>query len=332
MIGKKLKVYLKIILNKLEGSEPMTQELKDPPKVFISYSYDNEEHVEWVSKLATDLEETGGADVIFDKWDVRLGQSLTFFMEQGLTDAHLVLCVCSEQYVVKANNRQKGVGYENNILSAQMFQGANSDHIIPIIRTNSTNNKTPTYMAGKQYIDFLDDSKYFDNFRKLKERIWGEDLNKRPERGPNPYARIKADEIDIAVGIDKLKYRDIRMSGTATFNYSNNNGQYTIGSGQYKFDTYWSKDGSTSIHALARPNIEKIGYRSGIKEFPSFENINQGIFDFNSWSRSPKLNEIIIWINQAGYFAATKIISIDDNRNEGEEDILVFDYKIYEQQ
>ena len=36
---------------------------------------------------------------ILDKWDLRLGADLRFFMEQRLSSAHLALCICSEAYV-----------------------------------------------------------------------------------------------------------------------------------------------------------------------------------------------------------------------------------------
>lgn len=67
-----------------------------PLKVFISYTYDSPEHERWVEKLARNLCYPGGVDVIFDKWDARLGDNLPFFMKQGLSNAHVVLCICSK--------------------------------------------------------------------------------------------------------------------------------------------------------------------------------------------------------------------------------------------
>ena len=88
------------------------------PKVFISYSWDTEngddEHKKWVRDLATKLR-SHGVDVILDQFDLRLGDDLPFFMEQGLTISHLVICICSEKYTEKANAGKKGVGYEKRI-------------------------------------------------------------------------------------------------------------------------------------------------------------------------------------------------------------------------
>lgn len=47
----------------------MESEIK---KAFISYAWDNEEHKNWVLKLASDLRHHG-IDAILDQWDARLG-------------------------------------------------------------------------------------------------------------------------------------------------------------------------------------------------------------------------------------------------------------------
>ena len=79
------------------------------PTVFVSYSHDNDEHKAWVLKLATDLR-SHGVNAILDQWDLRLGSDLRFFMEQGLSNSNLVLCICSEAYVQKADSGRGGSG------------------------------------------------------------------------------------------------------------------------------------------------------------------------------------------------------------------------------
>lgn len=102
--------------------------MTNTPNVFISYSWDNEngnnEHKEWVSKLAADLR-SHGVNVTLDQFDVRLGDVLPSFMEQGLATSHIVLCVCSENYVRKCNAVTSGVGYEKIILADELLNDAN---------------------------------------------------------------------------------------------------------------------------------------------------------------------------------------------------------------
>ena len=56
------------------------------PKIFISYSWANQDHEAWVVQLATDLLESG-IDVVLDKWDLKEGQDAHAFMERMVSDA-----------------------------------------------------------------------------------------------------------------------------------------------------------------------------------------------------------------------------------------------------
>lgn len=168
--------------------------MKDNPIVFISYSHDSEEHKNWVKKLAT-LLRSHGIDVILDQWDLHIGQDLRFFMEHGVTKSKMVLCICSENYVYKANSGIGGTGYENMIISRDLLQNVNLDYIIPIIRNNATDQKTPVCLGTKLYIDFSDDTLFFENYRTLLERIYNEDVKKKPPLGSNPFADAVVDEI-----------------------------------------------------------------------------------------------------------------------------------------
>lgn len=90
------------------------------PKVFFSYSHDDDAHKNWVLTVATRLV-ANGVDVILDQWDLTLGSDLPRFMETGLSKADRVLAVCTEPYVKKANDGIGGVGYEKMILTAQLM-------------------------------------------------------------------------------------------------------------------------------------------------------------------------------------------------------------------
>ncbi len=72
------------------------------PKVFISYSHDSEEHKAWVADLARFLI-SNGIDVVIDAWNLRRGEDIPKFMEDGLSSADRVLMICTERYVEKAD-------------------------------------------------------------------------------------------------------------------------------------------------------------------------------------------------------------------------------------
>ena len=62
------------------------------PIVFISYSWSNTIHEEWVLALATKLM-SKQIDVILDKWELRLGHDLNHFMEDSIKKADKVLII-----------------------------------------------------------------------------------------------------------------------------------------------------------------------------------------------------------------------------------------------
>jgi len=145
--------------------------MAEHPKAFISYSHDNDEHKTWVKKLATDLRQHMGVDVIFDQWDLRIGGDLSLFMEQGLSEAALVICICSNEYVRKSNAGIGGSGYEKMILTSALIKNTNIDYIIPIMRCNA--DKTlPTFLGTKLYVDFSEDDSYLEKLGELVARIY----------------------------------------------------------------------------------------------------------------------------------------------------------------
>src|SRR5437773_12522615 len=92
-----------------------------PPKLFVSYSHDSEQHKDWVLTLATRLM-ANGVDVILDQWDLTLGADLLRFMEQGLSEAKRVLAICPDDYVQEANARRGGVRSDEMILTAHVME------------------------------------------------------------------------------------------------------------------------------------------------------------------------------------------------------------------
>jgi hypothetical protein len=124
---------------------------KRPPKVFISYSWDDEDHKEWVEKFASCLKKDG-IHVILDQWNVVPGDQLPAFMERAVKHSKYVLCLCTPGYKKKSEKRRGGVGYEGHIITAEMFDG-NQRKFIPILRNGEWKKAAPSWMSGKVYID-----------------------------------------------------------------------------------------------------------------------------------------------------------------------------------
>ncbi|QOQ80405.1 MULTISPECIES: toll/interleukin-1 receptor domain-containing protein [Comamonas] len=162
--------------------------MNSTPTVFISYSHDSEDHRHWVHQLASKLVENG-VQTILDQWDVRLGSSLTSFMEKGLSNADRVLVICTDPYNKKSNDGIGGVGYEKTILTAELLMHQSTTKFIPCIRSVSGPLKTPICLSARTYIDLSDDNYFEQKFKELLHEIYGIPLKPKPTLGKNPFLK-----------------------------------------------------------------------------------------------------------------------------------------------
>ena len=291
------------------------------PSVFFSYSHDNEAHKKWVLKLATDMR-SHGVNAVLDQWDLRLGSDLRFFMENGLSSANLVLCICSEAYVKKVNTGTSGAGYEGMIMTQALLKNANSDYIISIVRNNNSDDKVPKAFGSKLYIDFSDDLQYFTNYQQLLERIYGEDIKKKPPLGMNPFSDTIAKKVEVKNKIESARYHSPEPSGSVVFRFDNNNGNYILGNGEYVFQTHWSRCGNNSIYAVGN-----IGFSPELTDYPQLEDIIN--LDFTSRTRTIRTNQIVVYMNEFSHFVAIKLGAVKSSSHGYPYDEMQFDYYIY---
>jgi hypothetical protein len=296
-----------------------------PPKVFVSYSHDNEPHKEWVLRLATRLV-ANGVNVLLDQWDLALGSDLPRFMESGLTAADRVLAICTGIYVEKANAGIGGVGYEKMILTAQLMRNVTSDRIVPVIRDNALTPPVPIFLSSRVYIDFRDDLAYEAKYAEFLRDIHGQGVKPRPPLGANPFLSAPT-AIDPLVSFGPERYVSPSLTGTVVFDYSNNNGRYVVGAGDMAFETAWSAGSNTSIHAYKDPpSIRSVALALGVTNIVDITDASA--YDTSSRVRQPQLGEIVVWQNRAGYYLATKVEKLQSRGHGAVADKITFSYVI----
>ena len=139
---------------------------------FISYSWDSDDHKLWVRDVATRLHGEG-VIVKFDHWHLVPGDQLPQFMETAVRESDYVLVVCTRRYKERSDNRTGGVGYEGDIMSAEVMNNRNQRKFIPILRDAPWGEAAPSWLAGKYYVD-LSASPYSEtNFRDLTSTLLG---------------------------------------------------------------------------------------------------------------------------------------------------------------
>lgn len=158
------------------------------PKAFISYSHDSQDHKKWVLDIATRLR-NNGVDAILDQWDLKPGDDLPRFMEQGLIAADRVLMVCTDKYVEKANSGAGGVGYEKMIVTADLLKTIDSNKVIPLIRQNGSHN-VPTFLRTKLFLDFSRPDQLEFSFDELIRTLHNAPLYEKPTIANNPFTPV----------------------------------------------------------------------------------------------------------------------------------------------
>ena len=159
------------------------------PKLFISYSWSDSTHEQWVIDLATELRESG-VDVILDKWDLKEGYDSVAFMEKMVTDPAIkkVAIITDETYAAKADGRAGGVGTETQIISQEVYENQEQDKFVAVVSQKDEHGKPylPTYYKSRIYIDLSEPDNYGENFEKLIRWIFDKPLYVKPEIGKRP--------------------------------------------------------------------------------------------------------------------------------------------------
>ncbi|HDR0626847.1 TPA: hypothetical protein ACPDW7_000708 [Pasteurella multocida] len=125
----------------------------------------------------------------------------------------------------------------------------------------------------------------------------------------------------------KPNYRNSRVKGRDSFNYSSNNGKFDIGKDKYLFTTQWSKASDVNIYLYNDPqNIKKIAIAKDVFNFAEIR--NPEYFDFSSRCITLCEGDIAILVNQNDIYCLLKVIDIKDNSRSDKRDELTIEWLI----
>ncbi|PLX14059.1 MAG: hypothetical protein C0594_00530 [Marinilabiliales bacterium] len=251
--------------------------------VFISYSWDSQEHREWVLNLANDLISTYGLNVILDQYELSAGKELTYFMESSIEEADKVLIILTPEYKRKAESRSSGVGYETSMISQEVFESSIAKiKFIPVLRKGTSSCSTPKFLKSKLFHSMIDDNIYANSLYELSRILYEKPLLEKPNQGPIPDFKgespdpiidiansvieeerknneidyfldstsgVQMFEAEIQILINRVKEKsEFYKKNTAIhFSFENNNHDFSVLSAHnYSVSFYWRKQYSNS--------------------------------------------------------------------------------------
>lgn len=188
----------------------MSSNLSQYPKVFISYSWDSEQHKNSVLDLADRLR-IHGIDCNIDQFEVSPSEGWQNWMRNQVEQSDFVIVVCTEQYKKRFQGKEelekgKGVTWEGVIINQLIYDQVSRTKFIPVIFSSQAGIYIPTelrrytyYLLDSCNLNF-DDTGYESLYRhltnqSLKQGSLGEiiSLPPRPRYQLNPS--IKENEI-----------------------------------------------------------------------------------------------------------------------------------------
>lgn len=159
--------------------------VKDHPIVFISYSWDSEEHKLWVRKLSDDLRTKYAVNTLLDQYN-RGGYDLIQFMTKGIEIADRVILIGTPTYKEKTEKYDGGAKYEDQLISTQLYHKIGSSKFIPVLRLGKFETSFRALIETRTGFDMREDTQYEANLRNLAAELWNSPLNAAPALGPRP--------------------------------------------------------------------------------------------------------------------------------------------------
>lgn len=164
------------------------------PVVFISYSWDDEAHKDWVLNIANRLC-SNGIDIILDRYFLKAGKNLPHFVEQSIEKADRIIIIFTPNYKLKADKRTGGVGYEYSIMNADLYNNqSENEKIIPVLRAGSKEESIPAFMQEFIHIDIRNEENFENSFVDLLREIYNEPAIQKPKLGVKPTFEKKSIE------------------------------------------------------------------------------------------------------------------------------------------
>jgi hypothetical protein len=207
----------------------MVELIEGIPRAFISYSWDDEEHRRWVAALGARLR-GDGVDLVLDEWHLHPGDQAPAFMEGAIRSADFVLIICTPNYRQKSDGRRGGVGYEGNVITAEMLTSGNDRKFIPVLRRGEWSEVAASWLMGKIYVDLRGNPYSEESYLVLLNSIFRRLPKPPPIGAPKPdisdpqasmvrieRERLYGDLLNAAVRVSEetIKKRHLIKSGDA---------------------------------------------------------------------------------------------------------------------
>lgn len=157
------------------------------PVCFISYSWDDDSHKNWVRNLGVQLQ-SAGIKTYLDQWDLQLGMNVPQWIEESIASSDYILLICTPKFAERVNSMQGGVGQEKVIISGEMYYKLRPQtSFVPILREgNPPETAIPRYLGAAKWLGFRSNEDSQNAFEELLRHLYNSPKFTRPALGTKP--------------------------------------------------------------------------------------------------------------------------------------------------
>lgn len=173
-----------------------------PPRVFVSYSHDSEDHKDQVRELCTVLRRDAGLDVRFDQWADHERRDWSAWAMEQLREADFILAVASPAFKERADglaahDEGRGAQYESAILRDQLTRNLAEQvrRILPVVLPGRSITEIPDFLLPYSATRYVVDELTLDGLAELLGALTGSAKHPMPQLGTfvgNPWAELHA--------------------------------------------------------------------------------------------------------------------------------------------
>ena len=161
-----------------------------PPKIFVSYAHDNDEHFRQVRVFATFLRSRIGLDVHLDQWDDGRRMDWAEWAEWQLESADFVLVIASPEYKRRVEGHAppdegRGSRYEARLMRDQLTRDldAQTQRLLPVVLPGGAVEDLPSFLTPYSTTRYEIGAITEKGVAGVLAAITGQSENPRPERG-----------------------------------------------------------------------------------------------------------------------------------------------------
>ena len=160
-----------------------------PPRVFLSYAWEDDVYRNRVEAFATRLC-NDGINARLDAWHVTGSVTIPEFMASEVRHAEKVLLVCSPKYAQKIHAMEDGEkitgsGWEHMLVTSDIWTGLkNRADVVVVVFRGTWRDATPSFASGLPSYDLTDDATFETQYTELLRRLTGQTKQAPPVGKP----------------------------------------------------------------------------------------------------------------------------------------------------